>query len=106
MTSTTLYEIRQQLRDVGGATLQGPAGKQLYLVLNRNLGMEQQGILIAYEGGGACFFDLDRPLNAFRLVERGFSLVVAPAISQLVNELLSSETSTYEPLKLITPEGR
>lgn len=63
--------------------------------------------MIAYEGGGAYFFDLDRPLNQFRLVKHGFSLRVAPALANLVNAILSpSEASTENtseaPVKLLS----
>ncbi|QSY98683.1 hypothetical protein J2J97_31935 (plasmid) [Rhizobium bangladeshense] len=95
MSEDILQSIRDQLREVGGATVKGPLDKQVYLVLNRNLGIEQKGIMVAYEGGGAYFFDLDRPLNQFRLVKHGFSLRVAPALADLVNAILSpSEAST------------
>jgi hypothetical protein len=102
MSDEVLNTVRKKLAETGGITLQGPGGKAVYLALNRNVGIERNGILIAYEGGGAYFFDLDRPLNKFRLAQHGFSLRVAPALADLVNAILTSEVSTEIPVKMIT----
>lgn len=98
MTMIQIEHLREQLRDTGGCALTGPDGKSLFLVLNRNLGIEKPGILIAYEGHGAYFFDLDRPLNQFRLVKHGFSLRIAPTLAELVNAILDpGEASPEQP---------
>ena len=106
MSDDTISHIRARLQAEGGVTVKGPGGKNVYLVLNRNIGVDQNGILVAYEGGGAYFFDLDRPLNKFRLTQHGFSLSIAPALADLVNAILSSEASTEEPMKLPTSKDR
>jgi hypothetical protein len=100
MNEDAITTIRQRLAETGGVTFQGPDNKSVYLVLNRNIGIEKNGILLAYEGSGAYFFDLDRPLNQFRLAKHGFSLRVAPALAELVNAILSSEASTAIPLQI------
>lgn len=103
MSEQTLSIIREKLSETGGVSITGPEGKAVFLVLNRNLGIEKNGILVAYEGGGAFFFDLDRPLNQFRLVQHGFSLRIAPALASLVNAILEpSEASTETSVKLLT----
>lgn len=102
MSEETITNIQVTLREVGGVTLTGPEGKSLFLVLNRNLGIEKEGIMIAYEGGGAYFFELDRPLNRFRLVQHGFSYRVAPLIADLVNAILSKANNDTPVKRLST----
>lgn len=52
-------------------------------------------VLVSYEGGGSLIFEFDRPLNAFRMIGRGFPPSIAAATAELVNTLFyfSKETT-------------
>lgn len=101
--STEFAQLREQLFQVGGVSLPGPEGKTLYLVLNRNLGVERNGILVAYEGSGVAFVTLDQPLNQFRLVSAGFSLRIASALVTMINGILNpGEASTDSPVNRLS----
>ena len=105
LTFTDIEPTRQQLRHTGGARIVSPADKMLYLVRNDVLGVEEQGLLITYEGGGTFFFNLDRPINGFRLIKAGFSLRDAPAIADFLFALFfapthNDRTDPLEPKRL------
>lgn len=100
-TTTDIPAIQELLRHHGGTVLDGPDGKKLFIVLSRNLGLDAQGILVSYEGGGTIYWTLDRAINVFRLVKAGFSMKIAPALSELINALLTpASPTTYDPPRL------
>jgi hypothetical protein len=80
--------LRQSLHEMGSVVTTDRQGKRLFLVLSKQLDVTEHGVLLAYEGQGAYFFTLDRPLNKYRLVQGGFSLDVAPFLSDLINALM------------------
>lgn len=86
---TDLYDaMRQQLALEGSCIWTGPEGKRLFLIAANILAMDtDRGLLIAYEGEGTMFFELDRPLNVYRLLSAGFSVSVAATLADVVNEL-------------------
>lgn len=88
-TNTDIFDaMRRQLTDVGSCIWTGPEGNRLFLVSSHVLGKDMaQGLLIAYEGEGTMFFELDRPLNVYRLLSAGFSVSVAATLADVVNEL-------------------
>lgn len=97
--------LRESLADVGGLTLQDESGRSLYIVLNRNLGIEKKGALVAYEGRGSMFFEMDRPLNKFRLLKAGFPAGTADIVSGLVNTVFfgEAEPEIHDPKDSIEP---
>ncbi len=79
--------LRAGLAKDGFVKATGPDGQRLWLVLSTML-EEPPGLLIAYEGVGAMFWELDRPLNEFRLVQHGFSIRIAPALADTLNRVM------------------
>jgi hypothetical protein len=51
---------------------------------------------LIYENKGALFFTLERPLNQFRLMTAGFSMLVAGSIADMVNKLIAAVAKRIE----------
>lgn len=88
LSSVDARELRERLRQDGGATLVLDSGQRLFFVLSRNLGLDERGMLVAFEGGGTLFWKLDRPLNAFRLMKAGISMTIAEELSHILNLII------------------
>lgn len=77
--------MREQLRVKGSAVLTDRNNKTLYLVNSRLLQLDFAALILAYEGYGSATVLLDRPLNAFRLVNAGFPFQVAGPLAEFLN---------------------
>lgn len=99
--------LRMQLAQHGAMHATDKDGRKLFVVLSRQLAMQETGILLAYEGEGAYFFTLDRPLNRFRLVQGGFSYIVAGWLSDLLNQIvgIGGELQPTQPHTALTYTG-
>jgi hypothetical protein len=64
-------------------------GRRFLLTHNSTLGMPGNELAVIYEKRGVYFFPGDRPLNQFRLVEAGFSMMVADQVAKLVNAVIA-----------------
>lgn len=98
----TIAALREGLRGRGSVTFMGPDGKRLFLVASVNLHLEERGLLVAYEGHGAYFWDLQRPVNTFLLAGAGFDITVAPELADLLNRLLGPQGQTDAERLVIT----
>lgn len=78
-------------------------GRVLWLVTATRLNYRQPGLLIAYEGAGAYFWPEGQPMNRFLLVDHGFSLKVAPILSDVL-KALSPALPAVQPAALPAPE--
>lgn len=86
----TAKELLEQLRSAGAATLTDPEGKKLFLVLSSNLGEHSDyGMLVAYEGKGSIFYRPGQRITKFTLYSAGFSIMVAPTVLDVINQLFS-----------------
>ena len=82
-----IEELRLRLETEGSTNFADAKGRRLYLIRTKLLHMPFDGLLIAYEGCGAMTFELDRPLNKFRLIQSGFGFDVAETLAGLVNRV-------------------
>lgn len=80
----------------GRAMVADTNGRRLLLTSTELLGLPGNQILLAYEGKGVIFFELDRPLNRFRLLSHGFPEKVADSICSLVNAVVSILADQHE----------
>lgn len=86
-TEDVTHDMRETLLKHGYAYMCDINGKRLYFVHTKLLRLDFTGLLVAYEGYGAFTYDMDRPVNAFRLVSAGFPLQVAGGLAYLINRL-------------------
>ena len=80
-------DLRERLQKNGSAYFLDTKGNRIYLIHTQALQLDFEGVLIAYEGHGAFTFDLDRPLNSFRLISAGFPMQIAEELASLVNRV-------------------
>lgn len=83
-----IEELRSRLLTEGSAKITDGRGRRLYLVHSRLLKEDFDGIMVAYEGNGAFVFELDRPVNKFRLINSGFDMAVAEVVADLINRMV------------------
>lgn len=89
-------KLRDQFARNGNIVATGPDKGRLFIVSSYQMGMEERGVLISYEGEGAFFWTLDRPLNQFRLVQGGFSANLAPTLAEILNRLFQAQEGRVE----------
>lgn len=66
-------------------------GDRLVICSAASLGFHKsKEMVVIYENRGALFFELDRPMNAFRLASAGISMRVAPEVSDMLNRLIAA----------------
>lgn len=83
--------LRDHLREHRSCNWTDEHGHKLFFVL---LEIPSHGMLIAYEGQGAKFIEIDdRPLNAFRLLEAGFATSLSKTLADAINALLGLDKS-------------
>lgn len=110
--------MRELLQRTGSVGVVDSAGKRLVLTLqnvcmmdNEGCWENQRGLLICYEGEGALFYKGDKKLTKFRLVQAGFSLIVAPTLAELVNAIMvdawqEQQRSPVSERRLLTANGQ
>ena len=91
------------LRD-GAVTLTGPDKRKLFLVSAANCASQDEGVLIAYEGGGTMFAKNDRMLTPMQMAGSGFSLRIAPALTEIINAILTPDDLNPDVTRLLTAE--
>lgn len=82
---------RQQLQDRQAACLT-INNQRLLMALMPVFGEQTKELLLVYEGGGSMVYAGDRPLNKFRLIQKGFPFGVAELVSDLVNAIVRTES--------------
>lgn len=87
MDAAAVEELREALVTKGSAKIIDARGRRLYLIHSRILQEDFDGVVVAYEGAGAFVFNLDRPVNKFRLVSSGFDMSVAEIVADLINRM-------------------
>lgn len=80
-----IEELALKLKEQGGFIFQTELGR--IVVTDIKWLVHKPAILIACEGGGGVLFEFDRPLNAFRLMSKGFPGPVAKDTADLINSL-------------------
>jgi len=92
-TDDYIHELQRAMKQNGGVTVtfHAPIGDnaRCFIALNRVFGIEERGVLICVENCSGMFFNLDRPLNKFRLVSAGAPLYLADQLAALVNSIVS-----------------
>lgn len=82
-----LSNMRDDIVQRGATFVTDANGAHVVLALAPMLGIEGNRVMLAYENMGMTIFFLDRPMNAFRLVQAGFSMRVAPMLADMVNKV-------------------
>jgi hypothetical protein len=85
-----MKDLAEQLADDGVVTLTDEKGNRMVLAYAAKIGMRSKEFMLAYEKAGVIFFTSERPMNKFRLVDAGFSLLLAPALADMVNRLFAA----------------
>lgn len=62
-------------------------GKVLYIAKVMMFGVPQRDVMVGYQEGGFIVYDGTRPLNKFRLIQKGFPFGVAELIADLLNDI-------------------
>lgn len=88
MTDEQIAELCNRLQQVGSA-ITTAKGTKLAFVSSAILMGDFDGatLLVAWEGQGAYFYHVGSKISAFRLIEAGFSLMVAPTLADILNRL-------------------
>jgi hypothetical protein len=83
-------EIADDLERVGRCLVFDQDYRRLLVVRSDYLDISgAPELLLAYEGRGAIFFTIDRPMNHFRLLSHGFPEIAAHSVSDMVNRLIT-----------------
>lgn len=85
--SDDIARLKVRLLEKGSVSALDKQGRRLFFIDSRILDDLPAGLLIVYEGQGSFFYEMDRPLNRFRLLQARFPLTVAGWLSDLVNQL-------------------
>lgn len=83
--------IRDHLARTGYVKTRDVSGKNLYLISSELLPGHPRGVLVAYEGYGAMFFDLEAPINKFQLITKGFTFSIADTLAAVLNAIFGFE---------------
>lgn len=103
LDNNTIDEIADRLLTEGTTTFEDSEGRRVLIMYAAKAGFETREFVLAYEKVGAMFFNLDRPLNKFRLSEAGFPLRLAPVVAETVNRLF---VAVQEATKRNSQEGQ
>lgn len=83
-------DMAEELWEEGRTIIKDGSGRRLLLTSTSLLQIPGDDIILAYEGRGVIFFQLDRPMNRFRLLSHGFPDKVAGDIADMVNLIISA----------------
>lgn len=88
MTDEQIAQLCNRLQSAGSAVTTAK-GTKLAFVASTVLGgaFEQDTLLVAWEGQGAFFWTVGSKASQFRLIEAGFSLMVAPTLADILNRV-------------------
>jgi hypothetical protein len=64
-------------------------GRRLLITSTTLLNLPGDEVILVYEGRGTIFFQIDRPMNRYRLLASGFPEKAADSVSDMVNRLIS-----------------
>ena len=87
LDAKVVEELHARLLADGSAKITDGTGRRLFLIHTRLLKEPYDGVVVAYEGQGAFVFELDRPVNKFRLISNGFEMGAAEIVSDLINRM-------------------
>ena len=88
--SDALIEDMADDLDAEGRTLvKDSDGRRLLITTTTRLNLDGDEVILAYEGRGTIYFQLDRPMNHFRLLSSGFPEKAAVSVADMVNRLIN-----------------
>lgn len=74
--------------------------RRFHMFMNHMCGIDQPGVLIVAERGGAVFYEFNRPLTIMWLLSQGFDIIMATLVAHWVDEVLMAHIDEGQTPKL------
>jgi hypothetical protein len=88
-----IKDLRLGLQNEGFYHFEDPDGGHVCISVGKHVGIEQVGIMVAWEGEGCFFWKGARPINKFQIIAKGFTMGPAVILAKILTDMVNAETA-------------